>query len=53
MDRSQSLEDKEKSILIPYAIYMKPIRKLDGVKQKNGWNLSHRFIPNPKPPKTL
>ena len=40
MDKSWSFEDKEKSICIPYAINMQPIKKLEGIKWKNEWILA-------------
>ena len=35
MDESQSFEDKDESIWIPYAVNMQPIKKLEGIKWKN------------------
>ena len=36
MDKSWSFEDKDKSILIPYAVIMQPIRKFEWIKKQNG-----------------
>ena len=52
MDESQSFEDKDKSIWIPYTINMQPIKKLERLSGKMHESQG-RCIPNPKPPTSL
>ena len=52
MDRSRSLEDKIESIWFSYAINMKPIKKIEQLREKKD-NINHIFIPNPKSQKYL
>ena len=46
MDKSQSFEDKDESIWIPYAFIMQPIKKLESIKQKNKIKWKNRLSGN-------